>query len=119
MPRTVAVVFARDYSEELERLAFHTPVWIAESPENRAAAERAWHESVEWPHISVTLFRPPDADPAADDWKTLVNQISAERAVDGIDVIGSRLSPIALESLRDAGFAKFEETAEGFRARRA
>ncbi|HUP62273.1 MAG TPA: hypothetical protein VNA69_17850 [Thermoanaerobaculia bacterium] len=118
MPRHVAVVFAPDYSAELGKLAFHTPVWIAETPENRGAAARAWQESVEWPHISVTLFRQPAGEPSRDDWRTLVEQISFERPVDGIDVIGTPLSPIALDALREAGFAKFEETAEGFRARR-
>lgn len=119
MPRNVAVVFARDYSAELERLAFHTPVWIAETPENRGAAEDAWRAAVEWPHISVTLFRAPDGEPAREDWRTLVDQISVERGIDGIDVIGVPLSPLALDALREVGFAKFEETAEGFRAKKA
>ena len=119
MPRTVALVFTPDFSVELKRLAFHTPVWIAETPENRAAAEEAWHEAVEWPHISVTLFRPPEGEPTLEDWRTLLEQIAfQERALDALDVIGAPLSPAARAALGAAGLERLDETSGGFRARR-
>jgi len=113
MPRTVAIVFSRDYSEKLDNLAFHTPVWMVETPENRAAAEEAWRRAVEWPHIHVTLFR------AREEWNSLLAQIAIEHALDSIDVIGAPLTGNAREALAEAGFQRVEETAEGFRARKS
>ena len=113
MPRSVAIVFAEDFSAQLEKLSFHTPVWLADTAANHIAAEEAWQRAVEWPHISVTLFRPQE------DWAALLDQIALqERNVDAIDVIGATLSDAARTALTAAGFAKFEETGTGFRARR-
>lgn len=111
--RLVSVVFHDDYSEKLENLAFRTPVWIVDTPANRAAAEGAWHAAVEWPHIAVTLFR-------FDDWPSLIQQISFQvRAVDTLDAIGTTLTLQARAALGDAGFARIDESADGFRARRS
>jgi hypothetical protein len=119
MPRNVAIVFASDYSGQLEKVAFHTPVWLADTPANHEAAERAWHSAVEWPHISVTLFRPPAGEPSRDDWQTLLAEISIrERNADALEIVGAPLSPIARATLVDAGFTRFEETASGFKARK-
>lgn len=108
----MTVVFHDDYSEDLEKLAFRTPVWIVETPANRQAAELAWHAAVEWPHILVTLFR-------FDDWPTLLNQIALQvRNFTAIDVLGSPLTLPARAALDKAGFSRFDETADGFRARK-
>ena len=111
MPRNVAIVFEPDYAERLEKLAFHTPVWIVDTPANRAAAELAWQMAIEWPHITVTLFR------SDEEWKALLRQIDIiERAVDVIDVIGSSLSDDAKTALATHGFEKVDDTTTGFRA---
>ena len=111
MPRNVAIVFDSDFAERLEKLAFHTPVWIADTPANRAAAEVAWRTAIEWPHITVTLFRMDE------EWDALLRQIDIiERAVDVIEVIGSPLSEGTRSALERHGFEKFEETSNGFRA---
>jgi hypothetical protein len=113
LARSVAIVFADDFSAQLEKLSFHTPVWLADTPANHTAAEDAWQRAVEWPHITVTLFRP------ADDWRALLDQIELqERTVDAIEVIGAGLTDAARTALSAARFARFEETASGFRARR-
>jgi hypothetical protein len=118
MGRTVAIVFAADFSAQLERVSFHTPVWLADTPENRAAAEIAWQRAVEWPHITVTLFRSAH-EPDRDDWHVLLHQISMqERSVDAIEVFGAPLTEAACRALTEATFARFEETATGFRARK-
>lgn len=110
--RLVTVVFHDDYADKLEKLAFRAPVWIADTAANRQAAEGAWHKTTEWPHIAVTLFR-------FDDWPSLIEQISLQmRALATLDVIGSPLSDAAREALEEAGFGRFDETADGFRARR-
>ena len=109
----VAIVFAPDFSARLQKVAFHTPVWLMETPENRAAAEEAWMRAVEWPHIAITLFRPDE------EWRTLLAQIALQHPVVSVDVIGTGLTEDARTALRDAGFQKFDRTAEGFRARKS
>lgn len=112
MPRSVAIVFAEDFSAQLEKLSFHTPVWLIDTPENRSAAEEAWQRAIEWPHISVTLFR-------RDDWRSLLDQIALQkRPVEAIEIIGEPLTNIARATLEEAGYERFEETANGFRVRR-
>jgi len=112
MPRSVAVVFAQDFSSQLEKLAFHTPVWMVDTPANRAAAEEAWLQAVEWPHISVTLFRPLE-------WQPLLDQIAMHHEkFDVIEAIGAALTPHVREVLESAGFVRIVETPAGFRARR-
>lgn len=109
----LVIVFDEDYSEQLEKLAFHSPVWLVDSPANRTAAEQAWHAAIEWPHITVTLFR-------RQDWDTLLEQIAVQekRVVDALDVIGDALSDPARSALQAAGFERIEPTELGFRARR-
>ena len=111
MPRSVAVVFAEDFSSQLEKLAFHTPVWMVDTPANRTAAEHAWMQAVEWPHISVTLFRPLD-------WQPLLEQIAMQEKFDVVEAIGAELTPQVREALEGAGFVRIVETPHGFRARR-
>ena len=112
MSRSVAIVFADDFSAQLEQLSVHTPVWLVDTPENRAAAEQAWQRAIEWPHISVTLFR-------RDDWQALLDQIALQkRPVDAIEIIGAPLTNSARATLGEAGYARFEETAIGFRVKR-
>lgn len=119
MPRNVAVVFEPDYSAQLERLAFRTPVWLVDTPANRAAAEEAWRAAVEWPHITVTLFRPPDEQPAREDWQALIDQIEfKEGSVESLEAIGTPFTLMARAVLIGAGFTRFDETATGFRAKR-
>jgi len=118
MPRTVAIVFSDDFSAQLEKVSFHTPVFLSDTPENRAAAEIAWQRAVEWPHITVTLFHAPhDAD--REDWHALLEVISLQvRAVDAVEVFGTSLTAAARAALDDAGYTRFEDTSNGFRARR-
>ena len=120
MPPSVAVVFETDYSAQLERLAFHTPVWLIDTSENRAAAESMWRKAVDWPHLVVTLFRAPAAQPTREDWRVLLAEIAMnERAFEAIESIGAPLTPVAHAAMVEAGFARFDETTTGFRARRS
>lgn len=104
-------MFDPDFSDALEKVAFHTPVWMIDTPQNRTAAEQAWRTAIEWPHISVTLF-------GEDDWKTLLSQISLHERFEMLDVLGAPLSPEAREALTSSGFVRIVETPSGFRARR-
>ena len=107
MSRRVAIVFDAEFGDRLSELAMRTPVWIVESAANRPAVSEAWNRATEWPHISVTVFRPTD------DLKHLLSQIGDPQRV---DVIGLPLSDEAREAMHAAGFTKINETSEGFRA---
>ena len=107
MSRRVAIVFDADFGDRLATLAMRMPVWIVESNANRPAVSEAMNRATEWPHISVTVFRPTD------DLKHLLSQIGHPQRV---DVIGLRLSDDADDAIRAAGFTKVVETNEGFRA---
>ena len=109
----VAIVFNPDFASRLQKLAFHTPVWIVETPQNRAAAEEAWMRRQEWPHIAITLFRPEE------EWRALLTQIAIEHPVDSVEVISHGLTEDARTALGEAGYQKFDRTAEGFRARKS
>jgi hypothetical protein len=109
----LVIVFDDDYSSKLDKLSFHTPVWLVDTPANRSAAEHAWHAAIEWPHITVTLFR-------RQEWEVMLEQIAvqAKRPVETMEVIGEPLADAARTAFRDAGFERFEETELGFRARK-
>lgn len=113
MARSVAIVFERDYAASLEKLAFRTPVWLVDTPANRNAAEDAWRDAAEWPHITVTLFH------AENDWKTLLGQVELrEQHLEALEVIGGALDPATHTTLVEAGFTRFDESPQGFRAKR-
>ena len=115
----VAIVFDPDYSSSLEKLAFHTPVWLIDTPANRAAAEDVWRASVDWPHMTVTLFRPPANHVTKREWSALLAEIAIrERTVEAVDAIGAPLTLMARAALVDAGYARFDETATGFKAKK-
>jgi hypothetical protein len=108
MSRRVAIVFDREFGDRLGDLAMRMPVWIVESNANRPAVAAAWNRASEWPHISVTVFRPPG------DLRLLLSQIGQPQRV---DVIGMRLKDEVRDILTDAGFATITETSDGFRAK--
>jgi hypothetical protein len=119
MPRNVAIVFEPDFADQLGKLAFHTPVWLVDTPENTRAAEESWQAAIEWPHITVTLFRAPSAEPDRSEWQALLAQIAfQQRSVDSVEVVGARLTPAARAAFTAAGFLSPESTVTGFRFKR-
>ncbi len=119
MARKVALVLHPDYRDRLRDLAFRLPVWIVDTPENRAAVEALTPFTHEWPQVSMTLVR-ASTDPAAEEWSTLISQIVLHqgRTLDSIEVIGTVFSGVAGAAFSTAGFREIAETAEGFRAKR-
>jgi hypothetical protein len=108
MSRRVAIVFEREFGDRLAALAMRMPVWIVESAANRAAVAEAWNRASEWPHISVTVFRPTD------DLRHLLSQIGHPKRV---DVLGMTLTDDARDALTAAGFTNIVEVKEGFQAK--
>jgi hypothetical protein len=107
MSRRVTIVFDAAFGDRLLTLVMRTPVWIVESGANRSAVAEAMNRATEWPHISVTVFRPTD------DLKHLLSQIGPAQRV---DVIGLQLDPDIRDALRVARFTNVVETTDGFRA---
>ncbi|HEV7424868.1 MAG TPA: hypothetical protein VGQ46_00775 [Thermoanaerobaculia bacterium] len=107
MSRRVTIVFDAAFGDRLLTLVMRTPVWIVESGANRSAVAEAMNRATEWPHISVTVFRPTD------DLKHVLSQIGHPQRV---DVIGLPLDDDLREVMRGVGFTNVIETADGFRA---
>jgi len=107
MSRRVAIVFYTEFGDRLLTLVMRTPVWIVESPANRSAVAEAMNRATEWPHISVTVFRPTD------ELKHVLSQIGHPQRV---DVIGLPLSDDARDARRDSGLTNVVRTNDGFRA---
>jgi len=57
VPRSVAVVVDPAFGERLASVAECSPVWIADTPINRAAAERCWESSATSREVDVTTFK--------------------------------------------------------------
>ena len=107
MSRRVTIVFDAAFGDRLLTLVMRTPVWIVESGANRSAVADAMNRATEWPHISVTVFRPTD------DLKHLLSQIGPAQRV---DVIGLPVDDDLRNAMRGVGFMNVVETSEGFRA---
>ncbi len=107
MSRRLTIVFDPEFGDRLATLVMRTPVWIVESATNRLAVADAWQRAVEWPQISVTVFRP------ADSLRHMLSQIGRPQRV---DVIGLPLSDEVRSEFRDAGLPNLTESRDGFRA---
>ncbi|HEX8172393.1 MAG TPA: hypothetical protein VF824_17800 [Thermoanaerobaculia bacterium] len=116
--RSVAVVLDPDFGDRLDKLAFRLPVWVVDSPPNRIAAENAWRASLEWPHITVTIFRALPDHPTREHWAELLEMIALHEPYDAVEVVGAELTLPARSALLESGFTRFESSARGFRARK-
>ena len=113
----VALVLVPDFRESLKKLAFRMPVWIVETPENRLAAQEAWHMAEEWPQIDVTIFNSAPAD--REEWVGKIEMIDMHVEITTLEVIGSDMTLPARAALTELGFDRFESTKDGFRAKRS
>jgi len=122
----VFVVVDREYGERLSELARTGPVWIVDTPNNRAAAQKIWAADANRSHLEgVTTFKTGD-DCSCED--TLINELdtidlhhgsySADPPYTVLEVIGAVMSERVKTELSQFGFGEFQATAEGFRAMR-
>lgn len=116
MSRTVTIVLDPDFGDELHELALRTAVWIVETETNRAAAEEAWRRAVEWPNISVTVFRSAGLPHLLEQVELHHGPASQARPFSLLEVVGAALTDEARGALAEAGFAEPKETPRGFRA---
>ena len=122
----VFVVLDREYGERLSELSLTGPVWIVDTPLNRATAQRVWAVHPSGTHLDgVTTFKTGD-DCSPED--TLINELdtidlhhgtcSANPPYTVLEVIGAVLSERLKTELSQFGFDDFQATTEGFRAAR-
>lgn len=122
----VIVVVDPEYGERLLALPAGVPVWIVDTPANRAAAHQRWRDDPQPSHLSgVTTF-----DPTADDnaEEALLNEIdvidehhgwySSSNSYTILEVIGARLTQRVKDELSRYQFDRFTETDTGFLAAR-
>ncbi len=125
-PYCVLVVLDGEYGTRLSELVMKGPIWIADTPTNRAAAE---------------IFGTAPPDPKQPDGVTLFtsknigfpetillanlytidmhhNSYSAAPPYTALEVIGASLSEKIKTELSEYGFDEFFTTSEGFRAER-
>jgi hypothetical protein len=118
----VSVVVDREYGERLSELARTGPVWIVDTPNNRAAAQKIWAVDNSRSHLDgVTTFKTGN-DCSCED--TLINELdtidlhhgtySANPPYTVLDVVGAVMSERLKTELAKFGFDEFEATAEGF-----
>jgi hypothetical protein len=118
----VFVVVDREYGERLCELARTGPVWIVDTPNNRAAAQKIWSVDPNRSHLDgVTTFK-TGGDFSRED--TLSNELdtidlhhgtySANPPYTVLEVIGAVMSERLKTELSAFGFDEFEATAEGF-----
>jgi hypothetical protein len=125
-PYRVFVVLDRDYGQRLDQLAQNGPVWIVDTPDNRAVAQHIWAAAPNRSHLEgVTTFKFPE-DSSPED--ILINELdeidlhhgvhSANPPYTVIEVIGAGINGKVKESLSKFGFDQFKAMPQGFRATR-
>jgi hypothetical protein len=126
-PYIVTVVVDPAFGDRLAELPSTVPVWIIESPANRAAVQRAWAgRSSSSTHLDgVTIFRGEENDAAAS-CKGVLSDIDLHHGAyshvppfTGLEVIGAELTPELSAALAEYGLTQLTPRANGFRASKA
>lgn len=121
---SVTVVLDPTYGDHLLLIPADVPVWIVDSPVNRAAAQQAWSQRGTESHLhGVTTFTFRETESAEDTLMAELSTIdlhhgpySAHPPYTIIDVIGATLSDMIKAEMGRFGFDKFQPMAFGFRA---
>jgi hypothetical protein len=126
VPYCVFVVLDGEYGTRLSQLAVKGPVWILDSPTNRAAAQSFWNAFPDRDHLDgVTVFKSKNS---ASTEATFIceidtidmhhNAYSADPPYTALEIIGTSLSEKIEMELSRYGFNELLTTSEGFRAER-
>jgi len=120
---SVFVVVDKEYGERLRELAPRGAVWIIDTPQNRAAAQKLWAAPQNASQLDgVTTFKSEATSPE----KAFLNALDTVDLHHGshssappyteLEVIGALLTEQVKSKLRPYGFAEFSSTPSGFRA---
>src|ERR1700704_389564 len=116
-PRRVAIIVSRDAASRIEPLAHRGPVWVVQTPESEAAAERARQSGAD-----VTTFI--GGEDSEDTLLSIVSEVELHHGphsrgpVSLIDVIGTGPTEAIGEELRGLGFGRLKSSPDGFLAYR-
>ena len=125
-PYRVFVVVDREYGARLTNLVQTGPVWIIDSPANHAAAQQIWAVNPNPSHLDgVTAFKlgedSSSEDILIDELETIDlhhGTCSADHPYTVLEVIGTVISMRLKIDFSKLGFNDYQETSQGFRARR-
>lgn len=126
-PYSVSVVLDRAYGSRLSELIVLGPVWIVDSPVNRAVAEDMWSMLPTSSHLDgITTFKAAETDSPEE---MLIGKLgtidlhhgfySADPPYTVLKVVGAHLTARIEAALADLGFDSFPVTDDGFRAIRS
>ena len=126
-PYQVSIVLDRCYGDRLATLALNGPVWIIDTPDNKAAAQSCWKQNPAASHLEgITTFdwsgnAPPEEILIGylDTIELHHGEYSAPAPYSILQVIGATRTPQVVAELAEYGFNHLEDTPEGFRATRA
>jgi hypothetical protein len=120
----VGIVVHPDYGEHLRTLAARMHVWVADTPVNRAVAERLWAERPTYSaEAGVTTFR-VDAGAESHVWAASVlgaiqdhhGEYSHDPPVDAVEIHGAVLTGELRAALAAHGFTQVEQTGDALLA---
>jgi hypothetical protein len=125
-PYTVIIVVDRRFGERLAQIETGVPVWIVDTPENRAVVQSRWEPPPSRSHLTgITTFT--DLTSASPEELLLAEfstidlhhgSYSANPPYSRVEVIGTALSDRVAEELRSYGFDEFRAGPGGFTAER-
>ena len=110
----VTIVVIPDFGVRLAEVVASGPVWIADTAENRQAAEARWQAGIH----DVTTFRVSQPlDPEREASNILGQVLLHHPGSREIRVVGCHAGPAIRENFKAEGFEVSEERHEGFTAR--
>jgi len=123
-PYKVCVVVDRSFGERLAELPRGVPVWIVDTPSNKAVAQRLWKERPNESHLTgITTFNDMESSSPEELLIAELDSIdlhhgaySADPPYALLEVIGTRLTDGAKHALAAYGFNEFQEDPSGFTA---
>jgi hypothetical protein len=126
IPNKVYVVVDREFGERLAAIEPGAPVWIVNTPTNKAVAQRLWKERPQDNHLTgITTFDSNDSSSPDDILLGELNTIdlhhgsySADPPYTLLEVIGTPLSATIENEMSAYGFNEFESNSAGFTAKR-
>lgn len=124
---SVLVVLDRSFGEKLLSLPAAVPVWVADTPSNRAEVERLWAAQPKDSHLTgLTLFQfaaTASAEAMLIDLLPSLEEhhgpASTRTPYMRLEVIGAPLTEAVRSALRGFNFNTFDEMAQGFVATRS
>ncbi len=125
-PYRAIVVLDREYGQSLSQLAAQGPVWIVDTTENRAVAQKIWAADSNRTHLDgVTTFK---TDGHSSPEEAFIGELdtidlhhgtySANPPYTILEVIGTSVTDRLKSELSRFGFDQFEPTEQGFCATR-